>query len=207
MIALIDYGSGNLRSVYKSLMNVSDKEVIITSAPEEIFKADRIVLPGVGAYGQCMNGLMSINGMIDALEEAVIKKATPFLGICVGMQLLADEGREFETYKGLGWIKGKVNRLKPENKLLKIPHMGWNEAIPNTDKFFNNAWGNKSEDVYFVHTYAFRAENPDNIAAYTIYGEDKFASAVIKDNIFGLQFHPEKSQKAGLKLLESWLKA
>lgn len=206
MLALIDYGSGNLRSAHKALAKVSDIDIIVTNNPDVIAKADRIVLPGVGAYAQCMNSLKNIPNMIETLNSAVIKKGTPFLGICVGMQLLADRGIEFETTEGLGWISGEVTDLAPNDKSLKIPHMGWNIAQPNNSKVFANAWDGKSEDVYFVHSYAFRAKNEEDIAATCQYGEDIFPAAVQKDNILGLQFHPEKSQKAGLKLLESWLK-
>lgn len=205
MLALIDYGSGNLRSVHKALLNVGEEDVVVTNNPDLVLKADRIVLPGVGAYAQCMGGLNSIHGMIEAMQKRVLGDGVPFLGICVGMQLLADEGVEFEVTKGLGWISGQVTRLVPQDKSLKIPHMGWNEARPIENKVFEKAWNNEAKDVYFVHSYAYRANNEGDIAASCQYGADSFPAAVAKDNILGLQFHPEKSQKAGLKLLEAWL--
>ena len=206
MLVVIDYGSGNIRSVHKALAKVGEDDIYVTSNPDLIAKASRIVLPGVGAYAQCMGGLKAIPNMIETLEDKVLKKGTPFLGICVGMQLLANRGIEFETTNGLGWIDGEVTRLEPQNHDLKIPHMGWNIATPHNNAVFNKAWDGKEEDVYFVHSYAFRNVNDADVAATCTYGADVFAAAVQKDNILGLQFHPEKSQKAGLKLLESWLK-
>lgn len=206
MLTIIDYGYGNLRSVHKAIAKTCDIDIFVTNNPDLIAKSDRIVLPGVGAYKQCMDGLKAIDGMVEVLENKVLKHGTPFLGICVGMQLLADCGIEFETSPGLGWIKGKVTRLEPNDKTLKIPQMGWNEVTPLGNKVFADAWDNTQQDVYFVHSYAFRAENEEDIAATCQYGDDTFAAAVAKDNIMGFQFHPEKSQKAGLKLLEAWLK-
>jgi imidazole glycerol-phosphate synthase subunit HisH len=205
MLAIIDYGFGNIRSVHKALLAAGAQDVVITHDPDIINNADKLVLPGVGAYAQCMGGILAIDGLIDVLQERVIQKQTPFLGICVGMQLLADCGVEFESVKGLGWISGEVTRLEPKNHDLKIPQMGWNETSPNNCKYFDAAWDNKAKDVYYVHSFAFRAKNPENIAASCTYGADTFAAAVQKDNIFGVQFHPEKSQKAGLKLLNAWL--
>lgn len=205
MLAIIDYGFGNIRSVHKALLEAGAKDVVITHDPQIIKNADKLVLPGVGAYAQCMGGILAIDGLLEVLEEKVLKNGAPFLGICVGMQLLADFGVEFETIKGLGWISGKVTKLEPKNHDLKIPQMGWNEVAPNACKYFDKAWDGQTKDVYFVHSYAFRAQNPENIAATCTYGADKFAAAVQKDNIFGVQFHPEKSQKAGLKLLNAWL--
>jgi glutamine amidotransferase len=206
MLTIIDYGYGNLRSVHKAIAKTCDIDIFVTNNPDLIAKSDRIVLPGVGAYKQCMDGLKSIDGMIEVIENKVLKKGTPFLGICVGMQLLANCGIEFETSDGLGWIDGKVTRLEPNDKTLKIPQMGWNEVTPLGNKVFENAWDNTPQDVYFVHSYAFRTSNNEDIAATCKYGDDTFAAAVAKDNIMGFQFHPEKSQKAGLKLLEAWLK-
>lgn len=205
MLAIIDYGFGNIRSVHKALLSAGADNVIITNDINIIKKADKIVLPGVGAFAQCMGGILAINGLKETLEARVLKDGVPFLGICVGMQLLADCGVEFETTKGLGWISGIVNRLEPQNHDLKIPQMGWNEVTPNNNKIFDKAWGGAAKDVYFVHSFAYRAENQSDIAAYCEYGADKFAASVAKDNIFGVQFHPEKSQKAGLKLLNAWL--
>lgn len=206
MLTIIDYGYGNLRSVHKAIAKTCDTDIFVTNNPDLIAKSERIVLPGVGAYKQCMDALTAIDGMTQVLEDKVRKRGTPFLGICVGMQLLADCGIEFETSDGLGWIAGKVTRLEPHDKALKIPQMGWNEVTPLKGKVFADAWDNAPQDVYFVHSYAFRAENAADIAATCQYGDDVFAAAVAKDNILGLQFHPEKSQTAGLKLLEAWLK-
>lgn len=206
MLAVIDYGSGNIRSVCKALIAVGEEDVCVTNNPDLIAKADKIVLPGVGAYAQCMNGLSQIEDLIGTMERRVIGAGVPFLGICVGMQLLADRGVEFEITKGLGWIEGEVTKIEPKNHELKIPHMGWNEAVPQNNEVFERAWGSQAKDVYFVHSYAFRAANQADIAASCQYGADIFPAAVAKENILGLQFHPEKSQKAGLQLLEAWLK-
>lgn len=205
MLAVIDYGSGNIRSVYKALVAVGAADVCVTNSPEIIGKADKIVLPGVGAYAQCMNGLSQVKDLIATMQRRVIDDGVPFLGICVGMQLLADRGVEFEITKGLGWIEGEVTKLEPKHHELKIPHMGWNEAVPQDNEVFAQAWANMANDVYFVHSYAFRAANPSDIAATCQYGADIFPAAIAKENILGLQFHPEKSQKAGLQLLEAWL--
>jgi glutamine amidotransferase len=206
MLAVIDYGSGNIRSVCKALVSVNAENVVVTSDPMLIGRADKIVLPGVGAYAQCMAGLAQVEDLINALNQRVIAEGVPFLGICVGMQLLAERGIEFEITQGLGWIKGEVTKLEPKDKELKIPHMGWNTALPQNNEIFSSAWNNQAKDVYFVHSYAFRAAHQSDIAAICQYGADIFPAAIAKDNILGLQFHPEKSQKAGLQLLEAWLK-
>ena len=205
MLAVIDYGSGNIRSVYKALVAVGADDVCVTNNPDLIGKADKIVLPGVGAYAQCMNGLSKIEDLISTMERRVLSSGVPFLGICVGMQLLASRGVEFEITKGLGWIKGEVTKLEPKSHELKIPHMGWNEAVPHNNDVFDRAWNSQAKDVYFVHSYAFRAANSADIAASCQYGADIFPAAIARENILGVQFHPEKSQKAGLQLLEAWL--
>jgi glutamine amidotransferase len=205
MLALIDYGSGNLRSAHKALQASGARDVRVTADPDLIAKADQIVLPGVGAFADCAENLAAVLGLREALEARVIADGTPFLGICVGMQLMADTGIEFGTTQGLGWIKGVTSILTPGDLHLKIPHMGWNTAEPSPGGSFMASWAGP-QDVYFVHSYAFRAENPDDVAAWCTYGEDRFAAALKKDNLFGVQFHPEKSQKAGLVLLEEWLK-
>lgn len=205
MLAIIDYGYGNIKSVHNALVKIGADDIMLTNSPDIIAKASRIVLPGVGAFAQCMGGLVAIDGMVEALNKRVLKDAVPFLGICVGMQLLADHGVEFETTKGLGWVKGEVTRLSPQEKATKIPHMGWNQAVPKPGAIFEKAWNNRPEDVYFVHSFAFRCEDSSDIAASCNYGGDNFAAAIQKDNIFGVQFHPEKSQKAGLNLLQTWL--
>ncbi len=206
MLALIDYGYGNVRSVNQALSRISNQEIKLSKDPEDILRANHIVLPGVGAFAQCMGALSNIDGMIEALNYRVISQKTPFFGICVGMQLLANCGKEFETTEGLAWLDAEVTRLEPKQEGLKVPHMGWNEAVPQKGQFFETAWSSKPQDVYFVHSYAFRCNDKNDIAAICNYGEEEFAAAVQKDNIFGVQFHPEKSQNAGLRLLEAWIK-
>lgn len=205
MLTLIDYGSGNLRSAEKALIAAGARDVCVTSDPDLVGKADQIVLPGVGAFADCAAGLAAVDGLREALHMRVIKQGISFLGICVGMQLMADEGIEFGTTPGLGWIGGHTSILQPNNPALKVPHMGWNTAEPVGAGIFTQAWGGE-QDVYFVHSFAFRASNPADVAAWCGYGEDRFAAAIARDNLLGVQFHPEKSQKAGLALLGSWLK-
>jgi glutamine amidotransferase len=204
IVALIDYGSGNLRSAQKALARVAGLEtVIVTPDPAVIAQAGRIVLPGVGAFGDCMAGLRAIPGMIEALRMAVLERGVPFLGICVGMQLLAGVGREFGDHAGLDWIAGDVARLTPSDPALKIPHMGWNEirvARPHPVL----AGIAPGANVYFVHSYAMRLADPSRILATTDYG-GTFAAVVGRDNIVGTQFHPEKSQAVGLALLANFL--
>ncbi|RFB05183.1 imidazole glycerol phosphate synthase subunit HisH [Parvularcula marina] len=201
-VALIDYGSGNLHSAEKALSSVAEEgasaaRICVTSSPKEILKADRIVLPGVGAFGACMAALSARDGVIDALREAVLDKGAPFLGICVGMQLLASRGFEHGEHQGLGWIAGSVRALKAEG--LKIPHMGWNDVQAKEHALFP-----PDGDAYFVHSFCFDAEDPADIAATATYGET-FPAAIIRKNIAGVQFHPEKSQTYGLSLLGNFL--
>jgi glutamine amidotransferase len=199
-VALIDYGSGNLRSAEKALARAG-ADVVVTSDPGAVAKAERIVLPGVGAFGDCMAGLAGIPGMVDALDEAVLKRAAPFLGICVGMQLLASVGHEFGEHKGLGWIPGEVARLTPVG--LKVPHMGWNEiAVARPHPLFDGIA--PGANVYFVHSFTMRTADPAHLLATADYG-GAFAAAVGRDNIAGVQFHPEKSQAVGLALLGNFL--
>lgn len=204
--ALIDYGSGNLRSAARALEASGARGLSVTADPDMVARADRIVLPGVGAFADCARGLRAVDGLIEALEQRVRREGAPFLGICVGMQLMADRGVEFETATGLGWIPGETNRLQPGDPVLKVPHMGWNEAEPCGHPAFAAAWNGAAQDVYFVHSFAFRATDPAHVAAWTTYGADRFAAAVARDNLLGVQFHPEKSQGAGLALLASWLR-
>ncbi len=206
MLAIIDYGSGNIRSVERALLKAGAKNIIISNDPDIIAKANFLLLPGVGAYKQCMQGILAIDGLIEALNENVLQKGAQFLGICVGMQLISQSGIEFGQTDGLGWIEGEVTKLMPQNHDLKIPHMGWDNVVPNNNKYFASAWNNKPQDVYFANSYAFRTKNDKDIAATCQYGADNFVAAVQKNNILGLQFHPEKSQKAGIKMLEAWLK-
>ena len=203
-IALIDYGSGNLQSAYKALELAANYEkknkIFVTSKSKDLLLADKIVLPGVGTFSDCMRGITSIYGMIDILNEEVIQKKKPFLGICVGMQLLATMGKEKGNHKGLGWIKGKVIKLK-KNKQIKIPHMGW-----NTVKIISKhpILKRKKFESYFVHSYNFICKNKKNIIATCDY-QQKITAIVGKENIIGTQFHPEKSQKIGLEILKNFV--
>lgn len=207
-VALIDYGSGNLRSAEKALARAAQErgtghEIAVTDDPDVAARAERIVLPGVGAFADCMAGLSALPGMVEALCDTVLKHGTPFLGICVGMQLLARLGREFGDHVGLGWIDGDVVRMTPGDPSLKIPHMGWNElrfARPHPI-FAGLADGTHA---YFVHSYVFRPADAAAMLAETVYGE-QFAAAIGRDNIAGTQFHPEKSQAAGLAILGNFL--
>ena len=207
-VALIDYGSGNLRSAEKALARAAREgatghEIVVTNKPEDVIAAERVVLPGVGAFADCMRGVSSISGMVEALEEKIRVQGAPFLGICFGMQLLADVGREHGDHEGLGWIPGEVVRLEPSEHKLKIPHMGWNtlSLLQPHALFEGMADGT---DVYFVHSYYLRPNKPEYILAATDYG-GSIPAVVGRDNIVGTQFHPEKSQAVGLQLLERFL--
>ena len=200
-VALIDYGAGNLRSAAKALEAAGAADVSVTADPAAVLAADRIVLPGVGAFGACAAALRAIPGMEEALNEAVCTRARPFLGICVGMQLMASEGHEFGVHKGLGWVPGAVRRMAPDG--LKIPQIGWNEVAPtgtgtSGTGLVEPGW------AYFVHSYALQVENPADVAATAIYGSP-ITAAVQRDTMLGVQFHPEKSQSYGLSLLARWL--
>jgi imidazole glycerol-phosphate synthase subunit HisH len=205
--ALIDYGSGNLASAGKALARAAGttgQEIITTADPEIVRGADRIVLPGVGAFADCMKGLTAVPGMVQVLREKVLKEGTPFLGICVGMQLLATVGLEFGRHAGLGWIAGEVVKITPDDPNLKIPHMGWNELKllqrhPLLDGIDSGA------HAYFVHSYQFKPTLPDDLLATTDYG-GTLTAMVANENIAGTQFHPEKSQATGIKLLENFLR-
>jgi len=203
-IALIDYGSGNLQSAYKALQLAASynkkNKIFITSKSKDLLKADKIVLPGVGSFSDCMKGLKSISGMITILNEEVLEKKKPFLGICVGMQLLATEGKEKGNHKGLNWIQGKVVKLKKKKKI-KIPHMGWN-TVKVISK--HEILKEKKFETYFVHSYNFICNNKANILATCDY-QQKITAIVGKENIVGTQFHPEKSQKNGLKILKNFV--
>ena len=208
-IAIIDYGSGNLRSAAKALevanknLNVNSK-IVITSDPEVIKKSNKIILPGQGSFRDCFLGIKKINGLIDTLNDFVLVQKKPIFGICVGMQLFAKIGYESEETKGFGWIDGVVKKINNINKTLKLPHMGWNQIEFKKDFLLFSGIENKSH-MYFVHSYEFLTKQKDCIVATTNYG-NSIIVAVTKDNIFGTQFHPEKSQKNGLKLLENFLK-
>jgi glutamine amidotransferase len=208
-VALIDYGSGNLRSAEKALARASadaatGHEIVVTADANRVAEAERIVLPGVGAFADCMKGVAAIPGMIGALEDAVLNRGTPFLGICVGMQLLAEVGREHGDHKGLGWLPGEVVRLEPLEPGLKVPHMGWNSlSLLQPHALFEGMAD--GTDVYFVHSYYIRPSNPAHILATTDYG-GSIPAIVGRDNIAGTQFHPEKSQTEGLAFLERFLR-
>lgn len=206
-IALIDYGSGNLRSVARALAAAGADPVLVTDDAAVVARADRIVLPGVGAFADCARGLAALPGMTDALEQRVAADGVPFLGICVGMQLLADRGLEFEVADGLGWIGGETSALAPTEPSARIPHMGWNRVIPQAHPVLDAAWDRQPQDLYFVHSYAFRAADPASVVGKAEHGGERFAAIIARDNILGVQFHPEKSQAAGLRLLAAWLKA
>ena len=223
-VALIDYGSGNLRSAEKALARAAEEHgtrhtIAVTADPAVAARAERIVLPGVGAFADCMAGLKALPGMVDALNEAVLVRGVPFLGICVGMQLLAEVGREFGDHPGLSWIKGDVVRLTPlppaapapspargegSSQPFKIPHIGWNElAFARPHPLF--AGLEPGAHAYFVHSYVIRPTDPGHVLATTDYG-GTFAAAVGRDNIVGTQFHPEKSQATGLAILSNFLR-
>nr|WP_321455182.1 imidazole glycerol phosphate synthase subunit HisH [uncultured Cohaesibacter sp.] len=211
-IAIIDYGSGNLCSAAKAFERAAREsglqaEVSVTSQPEDVRAADHIVLPGVGAYADCRAGLDAVDGMVDALNEAVIADGKPFIGICVGLQLLASRGLEYKITEGLGWIPGDVVSLEPSDPGLKIPHMGWNtvELIRDHPVWAGIPTGPDGLHAYFVHSYHLKAKNPEHVLATADYAETVTA-CVGRDNIIGTQFHPEKSQKLGLALISNFLK-
>ena len=199
-LALIDYGAGNLHSVHNALRKAGAEDAVITADPEVVAKADRIVLPGVGAFKACMEALSAIPGMIGAMNEAVGQRGTPFLGVCVGMQLLADAGEEFGRHAGLGWVPGTVRRIEPTDPAIKVPHMGWNKVTLNGAPPLL-----ETGEAYFLHSYHFEAADPDHVAAVTDHG-GPLVAAVVRDTIIGCQFHPEKSQTYGLSFLSRFLK-
>ena len=211
-VAIVDYGSGNLHSAAKAFERAAreaglEEGVVVTSDPEVVRRADRVVLPGVGAFADCRRGLDAVPGMVEALSETVRERGTPFLGVCVGMQLMATRGLEHETAPGLGWIPGDVCPIRPGDPALKIPHMGWNtlaaakphpvlEGIPT---------GPEGLHAYFVHSYALDALDPGDVVATTDYG-GPVTAIVGRDNLVGAQFHPEKSQALGLRLITNFLR-
>jgi glutamine amidotransferase len=206
---IIDYGSGNLRSAAKAFERAareggSGAAIAVTADSADLAGASHIVLPGVGAFADCMRGLTALPGMVDALTREVRERGKPFLGICVGMQLMAERGLEYGTHAGLGWIAGDVQRLAPADAALKIPHMGWNELILDQPRHALLAGIATGDHAYFVHSFELKARDPRDIAAHTQYGGD-VAAMVARENIAGTQFHPEKSQAAGLKLVANFL--
>jgi glutamine amidotransferase len=210
-VVIINYGSGNLHSAAKAFERAAVEggtasEIIVSPRAEDVARADRIVLPGVGAYADCKRGLDSVPGLIETLEESVRRRATPFLGICVGMQLLSERGLEFTTTKGLGWIRGEVRAIEPKDPSLKIPHMGWNtlDVVAPHALLDGIPTGRDGWHAYFVHSFHLVAAERRVVVAETDYGGP--VTAIVADgNIAGTQFHPEKSQKLGLKLLANFL--
>jgi len=207
-ITVIDYGSGNLKSAAKALETANNNvnlnfKVVVTSDPKIIRKSEKIVLPGQGSFRDCYLGIKKIPGLHEALNEFFIEKKKPILGICVGMQLFAETGYESQETKGFGWIEAEVRKINNMNKKIKLPHMGWNEIELKKDcSLFSNI--KKKSHFYFIHSYEFITKKKDCIVATTNYGNPIIAS-VEKENIFGTQFHPEKSQKSGLIILENFL--
>ena len=211
-VAIIDYGSGNLRSAAKAFERAAreggiDASIEVTADAETVRKADRIVLPGVGAYADCRAGLDAVSGMVEALEEAVMTNGRPFLGICVGMQLMSARGLEKTTTNGLGWIVGDVVEMKPADPSLKIPQIGWNtiELTKDHPLFDGISTGPDGLHAYFVHSYHLGVERAEDLLATTDYG-GQVTAAVARDNMVGTQFHPEKSQKLGLALIANFLR-
>lgn len=198
-IALIDFGAGNLHSVHNALIAAGAGNVAVTADPKLVARADRILLPGVGAFGACRDALVAIDGMVAALEQRVRKEGVPFLGICVGMQMLADNGIEFGAHDGLGWIGGTVKAIEPADETIKIPHMGWNDVTP-TERHDLLERG----EAYYLHGYHFEVANEADILATTDHG-GPLVSAIGRANIVGVQFHPEKSQAYGLAFLNRFL--
>jgi imidazole glycerol-phosphate synthase subunit HisH len=211
-VAIVDYGSGNLHSAAKAFERAAresghDQPIVVTNDPDKVRAADRVVLPGVGAFADCRRGLDAVPGMVEALNETVRKNGRPFLGICVGMQLMAERGREYETVEGLGWIPGDVDRITPSDTSLKIPHMGWNTLNerrhhPVLDGI---AVGPNGLHGYFVHSYHLKTSDPESLVADADYG-GPVTAIVARDTAVGTQFHPEKSQHLGLKLIANFLK-
>lgn len=211
-VAIVDYGSGNLRSAEKAFERAAreaglDIAIAVTADPAVVARAERVVLPGVGAFADCRAGLDAVPGMVEALREAVEVRGTPFLGICVGMQLMAERGLEYVTSEGLGWIPGDVVRIEPSDPALKVPHMGWNTLTVVRDHpvFAGIETGPAGLHAYFVHSYHLAATDPANIVATTDYG-GPVTAVVARDNRVGTQFHPEKSQHLGLALISNFLK-
>ena len=211
-LAIVDYGSGNLHSAAKAFERAARESghaqpIAVTNRPEEIARADRVVLPGVGAFADCRRGLDGIPGMIDALNETVQRRGRPFFGICVGMQLMAERGREYEVTPGLGWISGEVDKITPDDPSLKIPHMGWNTLNPLHDHplLADLTLGASGLHAYFVHSYELKTAHRADLIAQADYG-GPLTAIVGRDNMVGTQFHPEKSQRLGLALIANFLK-
>ena len=211
-VAIVDYGSGNLHSAAKAFERAAhdagfDQPIVVTGDPDVVVRADRVVLPGVGAFADCRRGLDAVPGMVEALDEAVRRNGHPFIGICVGMQLLAERGQEYEVTEGLGWIGGEVNRITPSDPELKIPHMGWNTLnVARPHPLLDGlTLGPQGLHAYFVHSFALNPAQRSDLVAQADYG-GAVTAIVGRDNIVGTQFHPEKSQKLGLRLIANFLK-
>lgn len=205
-VVLIDYGSGNLRSAEKALVRAAaerDRQVVVSAEPEVVAEAERLVLPGVGAFAHCMGLLKAKPGLIEAMTEAVKDRGVPFMGICVGMQLLGDRGLEFGVTPGLGWISGDVRKIERTSPELKVPHMGWN-ALSKPRRHAVTASIPEGGHVYFTHSFILEAKDSSDVIAWTDHG-GRFVAAVARDNVAGVQFHPEKSQALGLRLLGDFL--
>jgi imidazole glycerol-phosphate synthase subunit HisH len=211
-VAIIDYGSGNLHSAAKAFERAAREEglaesIVVTRDPEKVARADRVVLPGVGAFADCRRGLDALDGMVEALNESVHRRGRPFLGICVGMQLMAERGREYEVTRGLGWIPGDVERIVPADADLKIPHMGWNtlDARRPHPVLAGIALGPQGLHAYFVHSFQLKPTVRSDLIAQAEYG-GPVTAVVGRDSMVGTQFHPEKSQRLGLRLLANFMK-
>jgi imidazole glycerol-phosphate synthase subunit HisH len=211
-VAIIDYGSGNLHSAAKALERAAREEglvesIVVTRDPEKVVRADRVVLPGVGAFADCRRGLDAVDGMVEALNESVRERGRPFLGICVGMQLMAERGREYEVTQGLGWIPGDVERIAPTDADLKIPHMGWNtlDARRPHPVLDGIALGPQGLHAYFVHSFQLKPTVRSDLIAEADYG-GPVTAVVGRGTMVGTQFHPEKSQRLGLRLLANFMK-
>jgi len=208
LTAIVDYESGNLHSAEKAFQRMAQEvgggEVIVTGDADLVARADRVVLPGDGAFPACAAALRDRSGLFEALREAVETRGRPFLGICVGMQLMADRGREYRDTEGLGWVSGEVVEIAPSDRALKVPHMGWNDLVlDHPHPVFDGV--NSGDHAYFVHSYQFHAANPAERLAHVDYGGD--VTAVIgRDTMLGMQFHPEKSQRVGLRLIANFLR-
>ena len=199
IVALVDYGAGNLHSVYNVLKKAGAAHVEVTSDPALVRGASRVVLPGVGAFAACRDALRAVSGMVEAMEEAVLERGVPFLGICVGMQLLAERGEEHGSHEGLGWVAGTVRLIERADPAIKIPHMGWNDVTLVREHPLLH-----SGEAYFLHSYHFDAASEANVMARTDHG-GPLVAAVGRDNIMGVQFHPEKSQSYGIQFLSRFL--
>jgi imidazole glycerol-phosphate synthase subunit HisH len=210
LTVLVDYDSGNLHSAEKAFQRMAVEsgagEVLVSSRPEDVARADRIVLPGDGAFPACRRALGAYGGLFEAIEEAVTTRARPFLGICVGMQMMATWGREYQDTDGFGWISGEVVRITPADPALKVPHMGWNDLVLDHDNAHPVLAGiNTGDHAYFVHSYHFRVDQPAERLAHCDYAGD-ITAIIGRGNMVGTQFHPEKSQGTGLRLIANFLR-